>query len=51
MENFSILFKRIKVGIKLKIIFKNLSYRNSVDSIVEILQKILRIFAQISEVP
>ena len=50
MENFGILFKRIEVGEKLKIIFKNLSCRNLVNSVAEILSEILRVFMQISKV-
>ena len=50
MEISDILFKRIKVGKKTKIIFKNLSYRNLVNSIVKILQEILRVFMQISKI-
>ena len=50
MENFGILFKKIEVRKKSKIIFKNLNYRNSVNSVVEILPEILRVFMQISKV-
>ncbi len=35
---------------KLKIIFKNLNCKNSVDSVAEILPEILRVFTQIPEV-
>ena len=41
-----ILFKKIEVGEKLNIIFRNLSCRNSVDSVAEILSEILRVFTQ-----
>ena len=45
-----ILFKRIDVRGNQKLIFRNLSYRNSVDSVAEILPEISRAFMQISEV-
>ena len=44
-----ILFKKIEVGERSKIIFRNLSCRNSVDSVTEIFLKILRAFMQISK--
>ena len=45
-----ILFKRSEVRENQKLIFKNLSYRNLVDSVAEIFSEILRVFTQISKV-
>ena len=50
MEISDILFRRIKVGEYQKLFLKNLICRNSVDSVVEILSEILRVFTQITEV-
>ena len=45
-----ILFKKIEVGENQKLFSENYDCKNSVNSVAEILQKILRIFMQISEV-
>ena len=50
MENFSFLFKRIEVGENQKLFSESYDYENLVNSVAEILQEILRVFMQISEV-
>ena len=45
-----ILFKRIEVGENQKLFSESYDCENSVNSVVEILSEILRIFIQISEV-
>ena len=45
-----ILFKRIEVGGNQKLFSESYDCENSVDSVAEILQEILRVFTQIPEV-
>ena len=50
MKNFGILFKRIEVGGNQKLFSESYDCENSVNSITEILPKILRVFIQISKI-